>query len=181
MAKVTCAWIIRRRATSKSWPKRLPKALVPPAAQCRHEARCPRRCRKRWPMPRILSSIQKAPVAVIDDLANYDAIVVGTGTRFGRMSSQMAAFLDQAGGLWMKRCAERQGWWGVWRSTATQHGGQGDDAVLDHREFAALRSDHCRSSIQPSRPDECQRNRGRLALWRQHRSRVVMVRGSQPR
>src|SRR4051794_11733831 len=45
---------------------------------------------------------QTAPVATIDDLANYDAIVMGTGTRFGRMSSQMANFLDQAGGLWMK-------------------------------------------------------------------------------
>ena len=45
---------------------------------------------------------QQAPIAKIDDLANYDAIIVGTGTRFGRMSSQMANFLDQAGGLWMK-------------------------------------------------------------------------------
>src|SRR6202045_1597909 len=45
---------------------------------------------------------QPAPVAKIDDLANYDAIIVGTGTRFGRMASQMANFLDQAGGLWMK-------------------------------------------------------------------------------
>ena len=43
---------------------------------------------------------QKAPVAAVAELANYDAIIVGTGTRFGRMSSQMAAFLDQAGGLW---------------------------------------------------------------------------------
>ena|ERR1700722_10245469 len=45
---------------------------------------------------------QPAPVAKIEDLANYDAIVIGTGTRFGRMASQMANFLDQAGGLWMK-------------------------------------------------------------------------------
>jgi NAD(P)H dehydrogenase (quinone) len=45
---------------------------------------------------------QAAPVAKIDDLANYDAIIVGTGTRFGRMASQMANFLDQAGGLWAK-------------------------------------------------------------------------------
>src|ERR1700733_6273464 len=45
---------------------------------------------------------QAAPVAVGADLANYDAIIVGTGTRFGRMSSQMASFLDQAGGLWAK-------------------------------------------------------------------------------
>src|SRR5664279_5693534 len=45
---------------------------------------------------------QAAPVAKIDDLADYDAIVVGTGTRFGRIASQMANFLDQAGGLWAK-------------------------------------------------------------------------------
>src|SRR5258707_14184476 len=44
---------------------------------------------------------QAAPVAKIEELANYDAIIVGTGTRFGRMSSQMATFTDQAGGLWM--------------------------------------------------------------------------------
>jgi len=37
---------------------------------------------------------QKAPVARVEDLADYDAVIVGTGTRFGRMSSQMAAFLD---------------------------------------------------------------------------------------
>jgi NAD(P)H dehydrogenase (quinone) len=45
---------------------------------------------------------QVAPVARIEDLEDYDAIIVGTGTRFGRMSSQMASFLDQAGGLWAR-------------------------------------------------------------------------------
>jgi NAD(P)H dehydrogenase (quinone) len=51
---------------------------------------------------------QAAPVAKIDDLAAYDAIVVGAGTRFGRLSSQMANFMDQAGGLWMRgACTER--------------------------------------------------------------------------
>jgi NAD(P)H dehydrogenase (quinone) len=45
---------------------------------------------------------QAALIAKIEDLANYDAIVVGAGTRFGRLSSQMANFLDQAGGLWMR-------------------------------------------------------------------------------
>jgi multimeric flavodoxin WrbA len=45
---------------------------------------------------------QPAPVASIEDLVNYDAIVVGAGTRFGRLSSQMANFLDQAGGLWVR-------------------------------------------------------------------------------
>ena len=66
---------------------------------------------------------QKAPVAVIDDLANYDAIAVGVGTRFGRMASQMANFLDQAGGLWAS--GKLNGKVGAaFSSTATQHGGQ---------------------------------------------------------
>ena len=42
---------------------------------------------------------QAAPIAKVDDLAAYDAIIIGAGTRFGRLSSQMANFLDQAGGL----------------------------------------------------------------------------------
>jgi len=66
---------------------------------------------------------QKAPVAKIEDLANYDAVVVGTGTRFGRMSSQMANFLDQAGGLWQKGALHGKVG-GAFTSTATQHGGQ---------------------------------------------------------
>ncbi len=66
---------------------------------------------------------QAAPVAKIEDLANYDAIIVGTGTRFGRMSSQMANFLDQAGGLWMKGALHGKVG-GAFSSTATQHGGQ---------------------------------------------------------
>ena len=66
---------------------------------------------------------QPAPVAKIEDLANYDAIVIGTGTRFGRMASQMANFLDQAGGLWMKGALHGKVG-GAFTSTATQHGGQ---------------------------------------------------------
>lgn len=66
---------------------------------------------------------QAAPVATIDDLAHYDAIVVGTGTRFGRMSSQMANFLDQAGGLWAKGALNGKVG-GAFSSSATQHGGQ---------------------------------------------------------
>jgi NAD(P)H dehydrogenase (quinone) len=66
---------------------------------------------------------QEAPVAVIDDLADYDAIIVGTGTRFGRMSSQMAAFLDQAGGLWFRGALNGKVG-GAFSSSATQHGGQ---------------------------------------------------------
>ena len=49
---------------------------------------------------------QDAPLASVDELEQYDAIVVGTGTRYGRMSSQMAAFLDQTGGLWQRGALE---------------------------------------------------------------------------
>ena len=66
---------------------------------------------------------QKAPVAKIEELVNYDAIIVGTPTRFGRMPSQMANFLDQAGGLWMKGTLHGKVG-GAFSSTATQHGGQ---------------------------------------------------------
>ncbi len=66
---------------------------------------------------------QAAPVATIADLEHYDAIVIGTGTRFGRMSSQMAAFLDQAGGLWARGALNGKVG-GAFTSTGSQHGGQ---------------------------------------------------------
>jgi NAD(P)H dehydrogenase (quinone) len=66
---------------------------------------------------------QAAPIATIDELANYDAIIVGTGTRFGRITSQMANFLDQAGGLWAKGALHGKVG-GAFTSTASQHGGQ---------------------------------------------------------
>lgn len=66
---------------------------------------------------------QEAPIAAIDDLAAYDAIIVGCGTRFGRMASQMASFLDQAGGLWAKGALNGKVG-AAFTSTATQHGGQ---------------------------------------------------------
>jgi NAD(P)H dehydrogenase (quinone) len=66
---------------------------------------------------------QEAPIAKIEDLADYDAIILGIPTRFGRMPSQMATFLDQAGGLWLS--GKLNGKVGsVFASTATQHGGQ---------------------------------------------------------
>ena len=66
---------------------------------------------------------QSAPVATIADLEHYDAIIVGTGTRFGRVSSQMAAFLDQAGGLWARGALNGK-IGAAFSSSATQHGGQ---------------------------------------------------------
>jgi NAD(P)H dehydrogenase (quinone) len=66
---------------------------------------------------------QAAAVVSVSDLANYDAIIVGTGTRFGRISSQMANFLDQAGGLWTRGALHGKVG-GAFSSSATQHGGQ---------------------------------------------------------
>ncbi|SER83935.1 NAD(P)H dehydrogenase (quinone) [Azotobacter beijerinckii] len=66
---------------------------------------------------------QGAPVATVAELEQYDAIIVGTGTRFGRISSQMAAFLDQAGGLWARGALNGK-IGGAFTSSATQHGGQ---------------------------------------------------------
>ncbi|WP_107869460.1 NAD(P)H:quinone oxidoreductase [Pseudoduganella sp. UC29_71] len=66
---------------------------------------------------------QGAPVATVAELANYDAIIVGAPTRFGRMPSQMGAFLDQAGGLWASGALNGKVG-GAFTSSATQHGGQ---------------------------------------------------------
>lgn len=66
---------------------------------------------------------QVAPVATVDELANYDAIIFGTPTRFGNMCAQMRNFLDQTGKLWLNGgLIGKVG--SVFTSTATQHGGQ---------------------------------------------------------
>jgi NAD(P)H dehydrogenase (quinone) len=66
---------------------------------------------------------QPAAVATIQELKEYDAIILGIPTRFGRMSAQMASFWDQGGGLWLS--GELVGKVGsVMSSSATQHGGQ---------------------------------------------------------
>lgn len=66
---------------------------------------------------------QGAPVATVAELADYDAIIVGTPTRFGNMASQMKNFLDQTGGLWFEdKLVGKVG--SVFTSTGSQHGGQ---------------------------------------------------------
>lgn len=66
---------------------------------------------------------QAAPVAKVDALADYDAIIFGTPTRFGNMCAQMRNFLDQTGKLWGNGAlVGKIG--SVFTSTATQHGGQ---------------------------------------------------------
>ncbi|WP_174299569.1 NAD(P)H:quinone oxidoreductase [Caulobacter sp. S45] len=66
---------------------------------------------------------QAAPFAKVDELADYDAIVMGCGTRYGRISSQLANFLDQTGGLWAKGAFNGKVG-SAFGSTASQHGGQ---------------------------------------------------------
>lgn len=66
---------------------------------------------------------QAAPIARVDELESYDAIILGTGTRYGRLSAQMATFLDQTGSLW-SRGALNGKVGGAFVSTASQHGGQ---------------------------------------------------------
>ena len=66
---------------------------------------------------------QKAPIATVEELPEYDAIIFGTPTRYGNMTAQMKNFLDQTGGLWAQgRLVGKVG--SVFTSSATQHGGQ---------------------------------------------------------
>lgn len=66
---------------------------------------------------------QAAPVATVDELPDYDAIVFGTPTRFGNMTAQMRNFLDQTGPLWVRGALVGKVA-SVFTSSATQHGGQ---------------------------------------------------------
>ncbi len=95
-----------REAGAKVDIKRVPELVPPEVAEASH-----------------FKLGQPAPVATIAELADYDAIIIGTGTRFGRISSQMASFLDQAGGLWASGALNGKVG-AAFSATATQHGGQ---------------------------------------------------------
>lgn len=74
---------------------------------------------------------QPAPIATVDELPVYDAIILGVPTRFGNMPAQMKNFLDQTGGLWAQgklvgKVAS------VFSSSATQHGGQESTILSTH-------------------------------------------------
>lgn len=71
------------------------------------------------------------PVASVSELADYDAIVLGTPTRFGSMAAQMKNFLDQAGSLWARDAlVGKVG--SVFTSTGSQHGGQESTILSTH-------------------------------------------------
>lgn len=74
---------------------------------------------------------QPAPIATVDELPDYDAIIIGVPTRFGNMPAQMKNFLDQTGGLWAGgKLIGKVG--SVFTSTATQHGGQESTILSTH-------------------------------------------------
>lgn len=74
---------------------------------------------------------QEAPIAQVEDLPEYDAIIVGVGTRYGAAASQMRAFWDRTGGIWVKGAlVGKVG--SVFTSSATQHGGQESTILSVH-------------------------------------------------
>jgi NAD(P)H dehydrogenase (quinone) len=74
---------------------------------------------------------QAAPLAAVDELSGYDAIILGVPTRFGNMPAQMKNFLDQTGSLWFQgKLIGKVG--SVFTSTATQHGGQESTILSTH-------------------------------------------------
>ena len=74
---------------------------------------------------------QAAPLAAVDELPGYDAIILGVPTRFGNMPAQMKNFLDQTGSLWFQgKLIGKVG--SVFTSTATQHGGQESTILSTH-------------------------------------------------
>lgn len=74
---------------------------------------------------------QPAEVARVEELADYDAIVFGTPTRFGTMAAQMKNFIDRAGGLWARDAlVGKVG--SVFTATGSQHGGQEATLLTTH-------------------------------------------------
>lgn len=74
---------------------------------------------------------QPAPIATVDELPGYDAIIFGTGTRYGNMTAQMKSFIDQTGALWATGAlVGKVG--SVFTSTASQHGGQESTILTFH-------------------------------------------------
>jgi len=77
------------------------------------------------------SAFSQVPVIAPQQLAQADAIIFGTPTRFGNMAAQMRNFLDQTGQLWLEgSLVGKVG--SVFTSTATQHGGQESTILSFH-------------------------------------------------
>lgn len=80
---------------------------------------------------------QPAPIAVPEELADYDAVIFGTPTRYGNMAAQMRNFLDQTGALWARGALiGKVG--SAFAATATQHGGQESTLLSFHTTLLHL-------------------------------------------
>jgi NAD(P)H dehydrogenase (quinone) len=95
-----------RTGGAEAVAKRVPETALPEVAAAAH-----------------FKTDQAAPVCTVDELPDYDAIIFGVPTRYGRLPSQMAAFLDQTGPLWTRGALNGKVG-SAFVSTATQHGGQ---------------------------------------------------------
>ena len=110
---------------------------------------------------------QAAPIATPDELADYDAIIFGTPTRFGNMAAQMRKFLDQTGGLWAQgKLIGKVG--SVFASTASQHGGQETTILSFHTTLLHQGMVIVGLPYSFAGPDEHGRDHRRLALRRHH-------------
>ena len=131
------------------WPRRWRQAparcRAPKSRSIRSPSWCPQRP-SRGPGPRRASSVRPRPVAVPDQLAEADAIIFGTPTRFGNMCAQMRNFLDQTGRLWMQGVADRQGRQRL-RHHGTQHGGQETTITSFHTTLFHLGHGHRRGAV----------------------------------
>ena len=110
------------------------------------------------------------PTATVDRLAEADAIIFGTPTRFGNMAAQMRNFLDQTGGLWMKGAPGRQS-----RQRLRQYRHPARRPGNNHYQLsyhpAASRHDHRRRTLCRTAADEHERNNRRHPLRRHHPGR----------
>jgi NAD(P)H dehydrogenase (quinone) len=103
-----------REAGAEAVVKRVPELVPPQVAEQAH-----------------YKLDQPAPIATVDELPEYDAIIFGTPTRFGNMAAQMKNFLDQTGALWAQgKLVGKVG--SVFTASATQHGGQESTLLTFH-------------------------------------------------
>ena len=102
---------------------------------------------------------QPAPIATVEELPSYDAIIFGTPTRFGNMTGQMRSFLDQTGGHWAQgSLVGKVG--SVFTSSATQHGGQETTILTFHSNPHAPGDDRRWPALCLCRPDGAGRDQG---------------------
>ena len=107
------------------------------------------------------------PVITPDRLAEADAVIFGTPTRFGNMCAQMRNFLDQTGGLWMKGgLIGKVG--SVFTSSATQHGGQETTLTSFHTTLFCITAWSLWVCRIPTTANDAGRDQRRTPVWRVH-------------